>query len=84
MSPKFRTLSTYLRIMSTKELIAEIERLPVAKRIRLLEETLKGLRKEQTRLAMSKAAKALESAYRKGGDLTAFTAIDLDRFYEAR
>jgi len=70
--------------MSTKELIAEIERLPVTKRIQLLEETLRGLRKEQTRLAMSKAAKALEAVYRKGGELTALTAIDLDTFYEAR
>jgi hypothetical protein len=70
--------------MSTKELIAEIERLPMTKRIQLLEETLRGLRKDQTRLAMTKAAKALEAAYRKGGDLTAFTAIDLDTFYEAR
>jgi hypothetical protein len=61
--------------MSTKELIAEIERLPVAKRIRLLEETLQGLRKDQTRQAMSKAAKALEGAYRKGGDLTAFISL---------
>jgi hypothetical protein len=70
--------------MSTKELIAEIERLPMTKRIQLLEETLRGLRKDQTRLAMTKAAKALEAAYRKGGDLTAFTAIDLDTFSEAR
>lgn len=74
----------YLWIMSTKELIAEIERLPVTKRLHLLEETLRGLRKDQTRQAMSKAAKALEGAYRKGGDLKAFTAIDLDNFYEAR
>lgn len=58
--------------MSTKELMAEIERLPVAMRIRLLEETLQGLRKDQTRQAMSKAAKALEGAYRQGGDHTAF------------
>lgn len=70
--------------MSTKELIAEIERLPVTKRIHLLEETLRGLRMEQTRQAMSKAAKALEEVYRKGGELTSFTTIDLDTFYEAR
>jgi len=70
--------------MSTKELIAEIQRSPLAKRIRLLEASLQGLRKQQTQQAMSKAAKALEGAYRKGGDLTAFTSIDLDTFYEAR
>jgi len=50
----------------------------------LLEASLQGLRKQQTQQAMSKAAKALEGAYRKGGDLTAFTSIDLDTFYEAR
>lgn len=36
------------------------------------------------RSAMELAAKQLEKDYREGGDLTAFTAIDLDRFYEAR
>ena len=70
--------------MSTKELIAEIERLPVAKRLHLLEEALRGLREDQARLALSKAANVLEAAYRKGGELTALTAIDLDTFYEAR
>ncbi|MBZ0207148.1 MAG: hypothetical protein K8H89_12545 [Flavobacteriales bacterium] len=70
--------------MSTKDLIIAIERLPVAIRMQLLEETLRGLRRDQNREAMSKAASALEVDYRKGGDLTAFTAIDLDSFYEAR
>lgn len=36
------------------------------------------------RSAMELAAKNLEKDYREGGELTAFTAIDRDRFYEAR
>ena len=70
--------------MSTKDLMVEIERLPVAKRMQLIEEALRGLRRDQIREAMGKAAKALEGTYKDGGDLTAFIAIDLDSFYEAR
>ena len=39
---------------------------------------------DQGRSKMELAAKRLEKEYREGGELTAFTAIDLDPFYEAR
>ena len=70
--------------MSPKELLAEIERLSVADRVRILEETLRGLKKEQQQESMRKAAEALEEVYRNSVELTAFTAIDPDAFHEAR
>lgn len=70
--------------MRTKELIEQIERLPVDRRIRLLEETLRGIREKASSTALSKAAAALEKDYRENKALTAFTAIDMDGFYEAR
>ncbi len=70
--------------MSTKELIAEIERLPVAERIRVLEATLRSLRNKELKNTLSIASEALEVDYRPDKSLTAFTDIDLDAFYEAR
>ncbi len=70
--------------MSTKELIAEIERLPVAERIRVLEATLRSLRNKELKNTLSIAAEALEVDYRTDKSLMAFMDIDLDSFYEAR
>jgi len=70
--------------MSTKEIIEHIARLPMAKRIRLLEEALRGIREKESKGALAKAAAALEKDYRENKALTAFTAIDMDAFYEAR
>lgn len=74
----------YLRLMSTKELIEEIQRLPVAERIRVLEATLRSLREKELKHSLSIAAEALETEYRSNKALTAFTDIDMDAFYEAR
>lgn len=74
----------YLRLMSTKELIEEIQRLPVSERIRILEATLRSLREKELKHTLSMAAEALEAEYRTNQELTAFTHIDLDAFYEAR
>jgi hypothetical protein len=74
----------YLRRMSTKELIEEIQRLPIAERIRILEATLRSLREKELKSTLSMAADALETEYRTNKELTAFTDIDLDAFYEAR
>lgn len=70
--------------MSSDELLAEIERLSVADRVRILEEALLGLKKERQQDAMRKAAQALEEVYRNSADLTDFTAIDPEAFHEAR
>ncbi|MCU0320120.1 MAG: hypothetical protein MUE88_08580 [Flavobacteriales bacterium] len=70
--------------MSTKELIEEIQRLPIAERIRILEATLRSLREKELKSTLSMAADALETEYRTNKELTAFTDIDLDAFYEAR
>lgn len=70
--------------MRTKELIEQIERLPMGRRIRLFEETLRGIREKASSTALSKAAAALKKDYRENKALTAFTAIDMDGFYEAR
>jgi hypothetical protein len=79
-----REVQRYLRHMSTKDLIEEIQRLPVAERIRILEATLRSLREKELKHALSIAAEAMEGEYRTNKVLTEFTDIDLDAFYEAR
>jgi hypothetical protein len=69
--------------MSTKEIIQSINNLPFKQRIVIIEKVLKSLH-ENPESKLEKAARALASEYVNDKDLTAFTAIDLDNFYEAR
>ncbi len=70
--------------MGTKELIREIQRLPVGKRMLVIERTLKSIRESELKKKMEKAADTLLSDYRLDTELTAFTNIDFDNFYEAK
>jgi hypothetical protein len=70
--------------MGTKELIAEIERLSVAEKNRVLEAALRSMREKDLKHSVSVAAEAMEHEYRTNKQLTEFTDIDLDAFYEVR
>lgn len=69
--------------MSTKDIIQGIRKLPFSQRLRVIEKALKTLN-ESADTQLEKAAKALLSDYKKDKELTAFTAIDFEKFYEAR
>lgn len=79
-----RVISSYLWNMGTKDILREINKLPVVERIKVAEETLKSIRKNQMEERMEKAVETLMQDYQSDQDLTAFTAIDFDKFYEAR
>ena len=70
--------------MGTKELIKEIQRLPISKRMLLVERTLKSIRESELKKKMEKAVDTLLGDYRTEIELTAFSNIDFDSFYEAR
>jgi hypothetical protein len=70
--------------METKEIINAIKKLPVTKRMLIVEQTLKAIRESETREKMAKAANVLYEEYQKNKDLTAFTALDCEAFYETR
>jgi len=70
--------------MGTRELIKEIQRLPVSKRMLVIERTLKSIRESELNKKMVKAVDSLLSDYRSDTELTAFTNIDFDNFYEAK
>ena len=69
--------------MSTKEIIQNIKKLPFEKRLYVIEKALETLH-ETKEERLVKAAKELLADYKKDKNLTAFAAIDLDKFYEAR
>jgi predicted fused transcriptional regulator/phosphomethylpyrimidine kinase len=69
--------------MKTTELIKEIQKLPGRKRIYVIERTLRLLRKQEEGNQME-IAEVLYEDYKYNKELTAFTNIDFDIFYEAR
>jgi hypothetical protein len=70
--------------MQTIRLIQEIQRLSLEKKIELIEETLKSIKKEEISNQLLIAAESLYEDYGKDKELTAFTSLDLENFYEAR
>ena len=70
--------------MQIEELIHEIQLLPMSKKVYLIEETLKSIKKEELTLQMESAAEELSEEYLTNKNLTAFTELDLESFYEAK
>lgn len=70
--------------MRTTELINEIKRLPLQKRIFLIEKTLHSIRQDEEKNQMKKAVDMLLEDYKTDSELIAFTDIDYAEFYETR
>ncbi|HKK40351.1 MAG TPA: hypothetical protein VJ949_13095 [Cryomorphaceae bacterium] len=70
--------------MGTNELISEIQRLPINKRMMVVELILKSIRQGELKKQMENAVDTLMDDYRSDKELTAFTKIDFENFYEAR
>jgi hypothetical protein len=70
--------------MRTNELIKEIQRLPLQKRIFVIEKSIQSLRVNEEKSQMKKAADVLFSDYKNDHELTVFTNLDFEEFYEAR
>jgi hypothetical protein len=70
--------------MQTIDLIHEIQRLPLAKRFFVVEEIIKSIKKEEMQHQMELAVEALYDDYVNDKELTAFTSLDFDNFYETK
>jgi hypothetical protein len=70
--------------METNEIIRAIKKLPVNKRMLIIERTLRIIRESETHKRMSDAADALYEDYSGDKELTAFTLLDCESFYETR
>jgi hypothetical protein len=70
--------------METRDIIRAIRKLPVSKRMLIVERTLKTIIESETRNRMVKAAESLFEDYKNDEELIAFTQLDYEEFYETR
>lgn len=70
--------------MEPKTIVQEIQRLPLTKRFWVVEEVIKSIKKEEMQQQMELAANELYEDYVNDKELTAFTSLDFETFYETR
>ena len=71
-------------MMQNIELIREIQRLPLSEQFYIVEIILKTIKNVRTTEPLEAAAEALYDDYFNDKELTPFTSLDLEDFYEAR
>ena len=69
--------------MSARELLKELEKLPISQRVSIIKKALKAI-EDENGLCMKSAARRLLPDYQTDKELTAFTSLDFDDFYETR
>ena len=69
--------------MKTNDLIKEIQRLPISQRIDLAEKIIHSLKEPYGSEQLAVAADTLIEDYQSDEELTVFTSLDLEGFYEA-
>jgi len=69
--------------MTTATLIRELDKLPLTEKLLIIEQTLKSIRTEKEKKLKS-AVDSLYDDYTSNKELTAFTQLDTELFYEAR
>ncbi len=70
--------------MRTTTIINEIQQLPIAQRIYVVEKTMSLLRRQEECNSMKRAVDTLLSDYTLDKELTAFTTLDFENFYETK
>jgi len=70
--------------METQEILKAIKKLPRNKQMLIIEKTLRTIRESDTRQKMADAAEALFADYKSNEELTEFTVLDCESFYETR
>ncbi len=70
--------------MRTSELIREIRKLPLSKRIYVIEKAIHSIREQEEKKQMQKAVDLLLDDYKNDKELIEFTNLDFEDFYEAK
>ncbi|MGD2092280.1 MAG: hypothetical protein PVH61_39295 [Candidatus Aminicenantes bacterium] len=71
--------------MEAANIIKEIIKLPIIERMLIIENAMKSIREETAKeRSLKEGAKALLSDYQTDKELTVFTSIDGEDFYEAK
>ncbi len=66
------------------KIIQEIQQLPLDKKFWIVEETIKSIKQEEVSNHLALAANELYADYIQDSELTIFTKLDLEKFYEAK
>ncbi len=69
--------------MTTTNIIRELERLPLTDKLFVIERTLKSIRTEKEK-NLKRAVDSLYDDYKSDKELTIFTQLDKEPFYETR
>jgi len=70
--------------METRDIIRALRKLPVSKRMLIVERTLKTIIESETRKMMVKAAESLFEDFKNDKELIAFSQLDYEQFYETK
>ena len=70
--------------METAVIIRELDNLPVYKRMIIVEQVIRSLRLDDQGELLEAAAERLYDDYKNDKELTIFTELDCERFYEPR
>jgi hypothetical protein len=70
--------------MQTETLIKEITQLPVTSQFHVMEQVLKSIKKEEIKRQMALASDVLYDDYVNDTELTSFTSLDFEDFYETK
>jgi hypothetical protein len=70
--------------MTTSSIIKEINRLPLSKRMLVIEKAIRSIRSANSKDILKQAADKLQFIYKEDKELTVFTALDYTDFYETR
>ncbi|MDQ7816767.1 MAG: hypothetical protein RDU14_07035 [Melioribacteraceae bacterium] len=71
-------------MMETNAILEQISRLPIEDRMLIIEKTIKSIREKELKEKMTKAVSELMEEYKSNKELTVFTEIDFENFYEAK
>lgn len=69
--------------MTTATIIKELNHLPLTDKLFVIEQTLKSIRKEKNS-KLKRAVDLMFDEYKSNKELTIFTTLDKEEFYEAR
>lgn len=70
--------------MNTTQILFEIDKLPRQTKMFVVEKVLHSIRQQEQREVMKKAAEILYEDYLTDKELTAFTNLDAEKFYESK
>ena len=70
--------------MSTTEIIRELDKLSISEKLQVIEQTLKKIRAAEAYNQMTMATEDLAEEYKVNKELTIFSDLEMENFYEAR